>query len=143
MGLWRVCLRLVSDKKNEYMDINNVNVKRHLSDRGQFSVPEGYFDSLTKRVMERVDDVEAVKAVEDKKPARRVSLFSKYAICAVAACVVGLVLFVFPLDKGADDADIMDELQVAVYDEDFSREVMNYAMLDYEDVYAYLAGPNY
>jgi hypothetical protein len=37
----------------------------------------------------------------------------------------------------------MDELQVAVYDEDFSREVMNYAMLDYEDVYAYLAGPNY
>ena len=125
------------------MDINNVNVKRHLSDRGQFSVPEGYFDSLTKRVMECVDDVEAVKAVGDKKPARRVSLFSKYAICAVAACVVGLVLFVFPLDKGADDADIMDELQIAVYDEDFSREVMNYAMLDYEDVYAYLAGPNY
>ena len=122
------------------MDINNVNVKRHLSDRGQFSVPEGYFDSLTKRVMERVDDVEAV---EDKRPARRVSLFSKYAICAVAACVVGLVLFVFPLDKGADDADIMDELQIAVYDEDFSREVLNYAMLDYEDVYAYLAGPNY
>ena len=88
MGLWPVCLKLVSDKKNEYMDINNVNVKRHLSDRGQFSVPEGYFDSLTKRVMERVDDVEAVKAVGDKKPARRVSLFSKYAICAVAACVV-------------------------------------------------------
>lgn len=143
MGLWPVCLKLVSDKKNEYMDINNVNVKRHLSDRGQFSVPEGYFDSLTKRVMECVDDVEAVKAVGDKKPARRVSLFSKYAICAVAACVVGLVLFVFPLDKGADDADIMDELQIAVYDEDFSREVMNYAMLDYEDVYAYLAGPNY
>ena len=100
MCLWPVCLKLVSDKKNEYMDINNVNVKRHLSDRGQFSVPEGYFDSLTKRVMERVDDVEAVKAVGDKKPARRVSLFSKYAICAVAACVVGLVLFVFPLDKG-------------------------------------------
>lgn len=143
MGLWPVCLKLVSDKKNEYMDINNVNVKRHLSDKGQFSVPEGYFDSLTKKVMERVDDVEAVKAVEDKRPARRVSLFSKYAICAVAACVVGLVLFVFPLDKGADDADIMDELQVAVYDEDFSREVMNYAMLDYEDVYAYLAEPNY
>lgn len=143
MGLWPVCLKLVSDKKNEYMDINNVNVKRHLSDKGQFSVPEGYFDSLTKKVMERVDDVEAVKAVEGKRPARRVSLFSKYAICAVAACVVGLVLFVFPLDKGADDADIMDELQVAVYDEDFSREVMNYAMLDYEDVYAYLAGPNY
>ena len=143
MGLLPVCLKLVSDKTNDSRDINNVNVKRHLSDRGQFSVPEGYFDSLTKRVMECVDDVEAVKAVGDKKPARRVSLFSKYAICAVAACVVGLVLFVFPLDKGADDADIMDELQIAVYDEDFSREVMNYAMLDYEDVYAYLAGPNY
>lgn len=122
------------------MDINDVNVKRRLTDAGQFTVPEGYFDSLTKRVMERIGDVEAV---EDKMPARRVSLFSKYAICAVAACVVGLVLFVFPLEKGTDDADMMDEFQVAMYDEDFSRDVMNYAMLDYEDVYAYLAGPNY
>ena len=130
----------VSDKKNEYMDINEVNVKRHLSDRGQFAVPEGYFDSLTMRVMDRIGDVDAA---EVKCSARRVSLFGKYAVCAVAACIAGLVMFVFPLDKGSDDADMIDELQGVVYDEDFSRDVINYAMLDYEDVYAYLAGPNY
>lgn len=129
----------VSDKKNEYMDINEVNAKRHLSDKGQFAVPEGYFDSLTEKVMRRIGDVEAI---EDKRPARRISLYGKYAVCVAAACIVGFVMFVLPLDKGSDEADMMADMQGAVYDEDFSRDVMNYAMLDYEDVYAYLAGPN-
>lgn len=116
-----------------------MNAKRHLSDKGQFTVPEGYFDSLTEKVMRRIGDVEAV---EDKRPARRISLYGKYAVCAAAACIVGFVMFVLPLDKGSDEADMMADMQGAVYDEDFSRDVMNYAMLDYEDVYAYLAGPN-
>lgn len=122
------------------MDINEVKIKRHLSDKNQFAVPEGYFGSLPKRVMERIGDVEAV---EGSKPVKHISLFVKYALGAVAACVAGVAMFVLPLDNGTDDSDIMAELQSAVYDEDYSMDVLNYAMVDYDDVYAYLAGPNY
>lgn len=133
-------VQFAHEYKYESMDINEVNVKRRFADVSQFAVPDGYFDSLTKRVMERVEEDCAAKAV---KPARKVGLFARYAMCAVAACVAGLVMFVIPATRTSDDVAVLEELQRMAYDEDFEKEVLNYAMLDSEDVYAYLDGANY
>ena len=131
---------LAHENKHESMDINEVNIKRRFADVNQFAVPEGYFDSLTKRVMERIEDADAAEVA---KPAKRVSLFARYAMCAVAACVAGFVMFVIPATRTSDDVAVLEELQSMAYDEEFSKEVLNYAMLDSEDVYAYLDGTNY
>ncbi|MBQ9582811.1 MAG: hypothetical protein IJR25_00595 [Bacteroidales bacterium] len=50
--------------------------------KGAFSVPEGYFDSLEERVMQRIGE---------KKPAGRRTPLPKWWISAAAACAVALL----------------------------------------------------
>lgn len=120
------------------MDNVDSNIRKRVSQENPFKVPEGYFDSLTKRVMDN-----AIEHAIEERP--KFSIFVKISVCAVAACVAGLVFFMIPTDDSVLVSNLTSETseEMVVYDEDYQKDVMNYAMLDNDDVYAYLAGVNY
>lgn len=94
-----------------------------------FRVPEGYFDTFADRVMERLPE-----AAAERKP--RPAIMRMLApVIAAAACVCiavfGLTMFLSDGDSNSD----------AVAESSYSAEeaMMDYAMIDNADIYAYLS----
>lgn len=132
------------------MDIRNSNINLKFDKENPFKVPEGYFESLSGRVM---DNVNQKGKASHNRSVVRLHVAKKVALYVMAACVVGLVaVFVMPhhdvtanseVASSATSASYTDaDNDALVYDEDFQLDVLDYAMLDYEDVYTYLAGVN-
>lgn len=112
-----------------------------------FVVPEGYFDSLTSRVMANIPSEEA--KVVSIAPVKRTYLVRWTSIAA--ACIVGTFVSVNIFNNrttSADSSQLLSSNTTAVeyeeiYDEEYQQEVINYAMVDYNDVYNYMAGSSY
>lgn len=126
-----------------------------------FTVPEGYFDNLTANVMSQIPSMEITSEVDDhvvkttgvfhdvSVTKRRARIFTIVG-GIVAACLI--VCLVVPglltkdgnwkigssTEQRAENTD-----KSVVYDEDYREEALNYAMVDYNDVYSYLSGANY
>jgi hypothetical protein len=132
------------------MDIRNSNINLKFDKENPFKVPEGYFESLSGRIM---GNVSRSGKVPQSKRIVRMQVVKRVALYVMAACVVGLVaVFVMPHHDVAANNEVASSAtstsrtdadnDALVYDEDFQLDVLDYAMLDYDDVYTYLAGIN-
>ncbi len=104
---------------------------------GAYRVPEGYFDTLNKRIMDSLP-------AEEKQPARTLFVSLPRLRYAAAACLVGVVLGVgalaFHYNSDTGDTQLAQTpAQQGALSEEYIKECMDYAMLDKDDVYMYLA----
>ena len=122
-----------------------------LSNANPFKTPEGYFDTLSDRIMARIDEEEA-KTTEKKSETAQVakvvsmkqknaSVF-KYAIrWAIAAAACLALVFVGVDYFGEGNKTIAQNQTVAEeYDDEYAEDMISYSMMDESDVYCYLAG---
>lgn len=122
-----------------------------LSNANPFKTPEGYFDTLSERIMARIDE-EETKTAEEKAETVQVtevvSLKQKktsvinYAIrWAVAAAACLALVFVGTDYFGEENKSIAQNQTVAEeYDDEYAEDMISYSMMDESDVYCYLAG---
>ena len=121
--------------------------EKHIIDRcgkkNPFTVPEGYFDSLTARVMENIPANET--KIISIAPKRRSHWMQWSGL--VAACMVGALVCVNVFNKSNpdDSSQLMSKMNTAdvTYEETYQEDALNYAMVDYNDVYNYLSGSGY
>ena len=112
-----------------------------------FVVPEGYFDTLTSRVMANIpsDETKVVSIIPTNK-----TYFVRWTSIA-AACIVGAFISVNVFNSktpSVDNTQLLSSNTVVgeyedMYDETYQQEVLDYAMVDYNDVYNYMAGSSY
>lgn len=132
------------------MDIRNSNIDLKSGKENPFKVPEGYFESLSGRVM---DNVNQKNKTSHNRSVVRLHVAKKVVLYVMAACVASLVaIFVMPHHDVTANSEVASSAtsishsdadnDASVYDEDFQLDVLDYAMLDYDDVYTYLAGIN-
>ena len=123
-------------------DINNQ------SKRNPFTVPDGYFENLTARVMANIPEVEAeekvgennakIVSMEPRKSSRKWMGWS----IAAAACIAVAALFITIPNK-TNDVGVKQMAQTETsnsYDSEYQEEMLEYAMVDNTDIYNYLAG---
>jgi len=84
--------------------MNSFNLQDH-DRRTPYRVPDGYFDSLTSRVMQSLPDADTQAA-----------------------------------NRTAEGGRIRIDTASTAYDEDYEQQVLDYAMLDEQDIYAYMSG---
>ena len=124
-------------------DINKLN------DKDAFKVPAGYFDSLTQRVMERIDSEEAGRAETGIHTAKTVSLWTRKPLwisltSTVAACVAIVLTFNVITSRQANEgSNALANAETESVSTLEEEELLSYALYDGEDVYAYLSGETY
>lgn len=119
--------------------------------RNPYRVPDGYFDSLTQRVMSQLPETGSTAEtaaqpcrVALSKPRRRWIGWS----VAAAACVGAFLMLTSLPARQESAAQQRQTASVAsnatsstsTYDENYEREVLEYAMVDNNDIYAYMSG---
>ena len=122
------------------------DILKRSKENSPFVVPEGYFDSLTSRVMANIPENEA--KVISIAPAKKT--YWKGWVSIAAACMTGAVICVNVLNKDQqrnDSPQLMSNVKASTsettYDDAYRQEVLNYAMVDYNDVYNYMSGTAY
>ena len=123
-------------------NINNI-LERPYVDNGSYTVPNGYFNTLHDRIMERVDKESLCSKNSTMTSTTKMEVFSmkpwfKYAAaaCLIAAVsILGIGVFYHQNDKENHIAEQQD----AVITEQYYNDCMEYAMVDNDDIYTYLA----
>ena len=109
-----------------------------------YSVPEGYFDTLTQRVMERLpEQAEATTpATTPLVPLRTKRSTRAGWTLAAAACVACALLFTHPKVSSDTSASstLAETTVLETYDDDYREAALQYAMVDDQAIYNYLAG---
>ena len=120
----------------------NIDLEKY-NDRGQFKVPEGYFDTLADRIMANIP--EAPKQEKQKKSAKIISLNTRLKI-AVAAAIVGAVICgttVRLYQQGTKIANLDTNTEMTnnseTYGEEYVNDYIDYAMVDDTDIYEYIS----
>jgi len=116
-----------------------------LRDNEVFKVPEGYFDSLTSRIMDQIpaDEVEndnESKVVEMKTGRnRRYFIWSSVAACFIA--IIGAISIYTTTNKHEDNV----AMETDIFDlaEDDYQKAIEYSLVDNQDIYCYLSGNEY
>ena len=122
-------------------DLNNPALRHN-----PYTVPEGYFDTLTQRVMDRLpEQAEATTpATTPVVPIRtKRSNRAGWTIVAAAACVACALLFTHPKvssDKPTASSALAETSVLETYDDDYREAALQYAMVDDQAIYNYLAG---
>jgi len=105
--------------------------------RRPFKVPEGYFEQLEKSVMQNLPE----QPVTNKPATKRSLRILRWAACATAVIAVAAVCY-----NKVDDKALRSQSQAvtaaasSVTSGDYTLdEVSDFAMLDKEDIYAYLS----
>lgn len=130
------------------MNMTNVDEKitKRCGKANPFTTPEGYFDSFTERMMGVIADNDKRAVIAPKK---KKSFSIAWGASVAAACVAGVLCFnhfykVSTAQSSQELASVqITEDDLAIYDETFQKDVLNYAMLDNYDVYDYLSGTTY
>lgn len=112
--------------------MNEKDIELRFGKKNPFAVPEGYFDSLTDSIMAKLPQANVVEL----KP-RKHSYWKEWTAVA-AACLIGAFVFLHN-NKPAGDNNVT-AANDTVYDEQYQQDMMEYAMVDASDVYAYLSG---
>ena len=122
--------------------MRNVNLDK-FTDKGQYKVPEGYFDTLADRIMANIP--EAPKQGEKKKSAKIISLNTRVKI-AVAAAIAGALISsvtirLYQQDKKLANVEAKTEMTTTpeTYGEEYVNDYIDYAMVDEDDIYKYLS----
>lgn len=120
----------------------NIDLEKY-NDRGQFKVPEGYFDTLADRIMANIP--EAPKQEKQKKSAKIISLNTRLKI-AVAAAIVGAVVCGTTIrlyQQGTKIANLNTNTEMTnnseTYGEEYVNDYIDYAMVDDTDIYEYIS----
>lgn len=128
------------------MDDKKLTTMPQFSRSNPFTVPEGYFESLTQRVMDNVQAAggENIVSIKPKK-----NTHWKVWVSGIAACIAGTLVCMNLIDSkpmSSDETASVSKQGTAesyTYDEQYQTAEMNYAMVDYNDVYNYLSGSEY
>ena len=102
-----------------------------------FTVPEGYFDNLTDRIMAQIPEAAPVK----KKHTSRLYLFASLAAAACLAAVVYITAI--STDKGLTEQEQLPMASITSEDYDsyeYDEDALNYTMVDNAEIYCYLEG---
>lgn len=109
--------------------------------RMPFRVPDGYFDSFTSMMMDKLPSQEEAKVV----PMRRRRMTVSRTIVSAAACfciaVFGLTLYYGKSlsEKRPQPSEMIVSSYHKSTADTYEDEVVDYAMMDNMDIYAYLA----
>lgn len=113
-------------------------LKQKFGSQRPFKVPEGYFDSLEKSLMQNVVE----PAVPNKRPAIKAFMRPlKWAACFAAVLLVSGTIYFNSLEKESyqNHADnISENMSSSVYADYILDEISDYAMLDNDDIYSYV-----
>lgn len=121
----------------------NVNLDK-FTDKGQYKVPEGYFDTLADRIMANIPEA-PIQEKKQKKSAKIISLNTRVKI-AVAAAIAGALISsvtvrLYQQDKKLADVNTKTEMTTTpeTYGEEYVNDYIDYAMVDEDDIYKYLS----
>lgn len=121
----------------------NVNLDK-FTDKGQYKVPEGYFDTLADRIMANIPEA-PIQEKKQKKSAKIISLNTRVKI-AVAAAIAGalissITIRLYQQDKKLVDVNTKTEMTTTpeTYGEEYVNDYIDYAMVDEDDIYKYLS----
>ena len=110
---------------------------RPYRDNGAYRVPEGYFSTLNKRIID---------ALPEDKPQRkgiRITFLPRMKYAAAACISVAIMgagaLALHLINPGNKAEPAMAKAQQEEITEEYVKEFMDYAMVDNNDVYLYLA----
>ncbi len=133
------------------MTNNEDYIKKMVGKENPFRVPEGYFDQLAQQVMQALPDESKEETHQAELPQRRRKLIvlpgSKAqrwlaaGICA-AACLCGVIsttALYFSASQAEPDAQAVKTVAVSSDVRTYEDEVVDYAMMDNGDIYAYLS----
>lgn len=120
-------------------DINKQNK------RNPFSVPEGYFEQLTERVMANIPETPKEEAGERSgkvvvMPSRRPNRWIGWSVAAAACIAVAILFTSIPQSTAIDTKNTAKVSQQDQVDEQYEQDVIEYAMIDNSDIYSYLSG---
>lgn len=129
---------------NKKMNIDNDDrmlEELGLTKESPMKVPEGYFDDLATRVLERID-----KEDQSEKTVKMVSMnrgggsIWKYAMRWTVAAAACMALVFLGVNYYENKADALAQSNTEEYDDEYGEDMMSYSMMDEQDVYCYLAG---
>lgn len=120
------------------MQKEDIKIRNQFGAENHFQVPEGYFDNLAASVMQHIPDGQA-KIVKMQTPAWRRHIV---AISAAAASVAAAVCLVFVLESNPAHSPSHLAAQHTTMQQDNSNidAMVNYTMIDNDDMYAYMSG---
>ena len=120
-------------------DFNDIFDKEQLK-QNPFRVPEGYFDTLNKRIMDNVARQASTEKSEKPVQAKNVRMHVlRWAAACACVLVIGVsaVLFTF---KDADTSEVPVTAQQTFFtSDDAFNQAADYTMLDNHDMYQMLA----
>jgi hypothetical protein len=105
--------------------------------RNPFTVPEGYFEQLTSQVMQKLPEAKA------EKPA----LIKRLRPWLYAAACVCVGVFIAAVAFNNNNKEVRKQMRIATaeqksvesyYSDSYYEDEANYAMVDNQDIYAYL-----
>ena len=120
-------------------DFNDIFDKKQL-EQNPFRVPEGYFDSLNKRIMDNV--AKQASAEKSGKPAKAKNVHMhilRWAAACACVLIVGASALIFTF-KDTDTPKVPETAQQTITtSEDAFNQAADYTMLDNHDMYQMLA----
>lgn len=117
-----------NDKQNRKMRMNNIHEP--------FNVPEGYFDNLTTDIMSRLPEQPFQPISIKREPRRRwMTTAAAVAVVIVMSAVTYVTFSLSGNDGATQGVAAADPL---VSSESTVEDVIDYAMLDHQDLYAIL-----
>ncbi|MGM9711182.1 MAG: hypothetical protein ACI3YO_04130 [Prevotella sp.] len=124
------------------MDENEKWLRSHYGNDNPFTVPEGYFESLSDSIMSMLPEqqthvVDMGNNFWKRKIAVALAVAASVAVIISVSLTVGFQHDAAKLADGSSNA--ISEQQSAYSDYTVVDEMANYAMLDNVDMYAYVA----
>lgn len=106
-----------------------------------FTVPDGYFDTIAQRVMERIpaNEVRMIPEVEQKKATTRRLLWARYGVAAAAIAAVFTMSMHFMSNNEKQTASVATVTKTSYSSDDNVDALADYIMVDDQDLYAYLS----
>ena len=104
-------------------------------------VPEGYFDNLTQRIMDQLPEVEETAtttvALNPQKRTRWIGWTVAAAACIALAVMVAPKLWNNDTTLTGPETALVNDNDM---DQQYEEQILEYAMVDNTDIYAYLSG---
>lgn len=129
-----------------------MNTEQHLIDRfsrqRHFTVPEGYFDTLSQRIIDSVaHEQNKVLHVQPKAQQLRINILYRYrsAVTAAACAIVIAGAFIFlsgPDSHRVDSTQPVQGLSSLAHQDDAIERAADVMMIDEDDIYMYLTDNN-
>lgn len=138
--------------------MTDFNLNKHPR-KQPYTVPQGYFDTLTENVMRRLPSEQthikpfilenSSKMLQTKNVQKNKLTFNQLRWISSAAAIILFAFFSFQIGKlhlthqqiaNTVKADGLKQKQNTPIDEDYQNDVLEYAMVDQSDIYNYLSG---